>query len=143
MPKSSFPPFAAVALSAAVLFPLPAVAAPDTAALRDAALKDEIAWDIVEGLTTEVGPRLAASDREAKARLWSVEKLKALGFQNVHIETFKMPYWERGAEQARVTAPFDQPLAVTALGYSGSTGPKGIDAEVVYFPTMEIGRAHV
>ena len=35
MPKSSFPPFAAVALSAAVLFPLPAVAAPDTAALRD------------------------------------------------------------------------------------------------------------
>ena len=27
--------------------------------LRDSALQDDYAWDIAEGLTTEVGPRLA------------------------------------------------------------------------------------
>ncbi|HEU5285043.1 MAG TPA: peptidase M28 family protein, partial [Sphingomicrobium sp.] len=32
------------------------------AALREAALKDDIAFDIVEGLTTEVGPRLAGTE---------------------------------------------------------------------------------
>ena len=32
------------------------------AALRDAALKDDLAWTIVEGLTTEVGPRLAGTE---------------------------------------------------------------------------------
>ena len=34
--------------------PVPFVPA-QVATLRDAALKDDIAWDIVEGLTTEVG----------------------------------------------------------------------------------------
>ncbi len=45
-------------LTLAALFglPLPAFAQIDPAALRDAALKDEIAWDITEGLTTEIGP---------------------------------------------------------------------------------------
>jgi carboxypeptidase Q len=66
--------------------------------LREAALKDDIAYDIVEGLTTEVGPRLAGTDAEARARDWAVRKLKALGFANVRIETFDMPVWVRGEE---------------------------------------------
>jgi carboxypeptidase Q len=67
-------------------------------ALRDAALAgDTVAWNIVEGLTTEVGPRLAASDQEVRARTWAVDKLKSLGFRNVHIEPFEMPVWVRGA----------------------------------------------
>ena len=41
-------------------------------ALRDAALKDDHAWDIVEGLTTEVGARLAGTEAEARARAWAV-----------------------------------------------------------------------
>lgn len=125
------------ALCAATLTPSLAHAEPDAAALRDAALQDHIAWDIVEGLTTEVGPRPAASAREAKARDWAVAKLKSLGFANVHIETYMMPAWVRGEEQAQITAPFDQPLVIAALGNSGATGPKGIDAEVAYFPSLE------
>ena len=38
------------------------------ASLREAALKDDIAYEIVEGLTTEVGPRLAGTEAEARAR---------------------------------------------------------------------------
>src|SRR3546814_11097786 len=33
---------------------------------------DDTAWAITEGLTTEIGPRPAGSDREAAARKWAV-----------------------------------------------------------------------
>ncbi|MFZ2982389.1 MAG: M20/M25/M40 family metallo-hydrolase [Sphingobium sp.] len=108
----------------------------DVAALRDAALKDDIAMDIVEGLTTEVGPRPAATEREAKARDWAVVKLKALGFSNVRIEPYTMPAWVRGEETATLVSTFPQSLTITALGNSGTTGKKGLTAEVVYFPTL-------
>ncbi|HEV2080021.1 MAG TPA: M28 family peptidase [Allosphingosinicella sp.] len=104
--------------------------------LRDAALKDDIAWDITEGLTTEVGPRLAGTEAEARARAWSVTKLKSLGFQNVRMETFDMPVWVRGEERAEIVAPFPQPLVVTALGNSAATPPAGITAQVIGFDSV-------
>ncbi|WP_448664563.1 M20/M25/M40 family metallo-hydrolase [Sphingomonas sp. CJ20] len=127
-----------LAAVAALALPLPAFAqtAPDVAALRDAALNDTVAWDVVEGLTTEVGQRLAATEAEARARAWGVKKLTALGFKNVHVETYRMPVWVRGEETAEVLGASAQKLTIAALGNSGSTGPKGVEAEVVYFPTM-------
>ena len=106
------------------------------AQLREAALKDDIAYDIVEGLTTEVGPRLAGTEAEARAREWAVRKLKAMGFANVRVETFDMPVWVRGEEKAWITAPFPQPLAVTALGTSGATPAEGIAAELIGFNSV-------
>lgn len=104
--------------------------------LRDAALKDELAWDIVEGLTTEVGPRLAGTEAEARARDWAVRRLKALGFSNVRVETFDMPVWVRGEERAEIVAPFPQRLVVTALGNSAATPPQGLQAQVIGFNSM-------
>ncbi|MBN8814722.1 MAG: M20/M25/M40 family metallo-hydrolase [Sphingomonas sp.] len=109
---------------------------PAVAKARDAALKDDVAWDVLEGLTTEVGPRLAATEAEARARAWAVVKLKALGFKNVHIETYTMPVWVRGVETAEVVGPYPQKLTLAALGRSGATPPEGITAPVVYFPTF-------
>ena len=40
---------------------------PKVAALRDAALKDDLAYAIIEGLTTEVGQRLGAPRRKRAA----------------------------------------------------------------------------
>src|SRR5689334_16679424 len=107
------------------------------ATLREAALKDDYAWDIVEGLTTEVGPRLAGTEAEARARDWAVRKLKAMGFANVRVEPFDMPVWVRGDEKAWITAPFPQPLAVTALGNSAATPATGIEGELVGFDSIE------
>lgn len=128
-----------LAAAAVLALPFPALAqtAPDVAALRDDALaNDTLAWDITEGLTTEVGQRLAATEAEARARAWAVKKLTALGFQNVHIETYRMPVWVRGDETAEVLGSAAQKLTIAALGNSGSTGPRGVEAEVVFFPTM-------
>ncbi len=97
---------------------------------------DSVAWDIVAGLTTEVGQRLAGSEAESRARDWGAEKLKALGFRNVRIEPFPIRGYVRGIDKARIIAPVPQALAVTALGYSGATPDKGIEGEVVYFPTL-------
>ena len=108
----------------------------DIAALQTKALQDDIAYDIVEGLTTEIGPRQAGTEAEARARNWAVAKLNALGFSNVRNEAYLMPTWVRGAETASVISPYPQKLAITALGNSGSTGAQGLTAELVYFPTL-------
>ncbi|MEA1071188.1 M28 family peptidase [Sphingomonas sp. LY160] len=134
---------AAVATPAFAQTPPPPPVAVDSkvAALRDAALKDEYAWDITEGLTTEVGPRLAGTEAEARARDWSVRKLRAMGFSNVRVETFDMPVWERGFESAEILSPFPQKMVVAALGNSASTGPQGITGEIVAFDSIDALRA--
>lgn len=127
--------FAAFLLASAA----PSLAQPaptQVAQLRDDALKDNYAWDIVEGLTTEVGPRMAGTEAEARARDWAVKKLKAMGFANVRIEPFDMPVWTRGAEGAEVLTPFPQRMVITALGNSASTPPEGITGEIVGFNSM-------
>jgi hypothetical protein len=132
----------AVAQTSITTLPPPVVADPKVAALRDDALhNDHYAWDIVEGLTTEVGQRLAATEAEARARDWAVRKLTAMGFSNVHVEPFDMPVWVRGAESAEIVSPFPQKLVIAALGYSGSTGPEGVTGEIAYFDSVDALRA--
>jgi hypothetical protein len=52
-----------------------------------------------------------------------------------------MPTWVRGEEAASIVAPFPQKLAIAALGNSGSTGEAGLEADIVYFPTIDHLRA--
>ena len=118
--------------------PVPPVAVdPSVARLRDAALEDHYAWDIVEGLTTEVGQRIAGSAAEARARNWAVKRLKALGFANVRVEEFPVTLFTRGFESAEIIAPFPQKLVVTALGNSAVTGPEGITGDVIAFDSID------
>lgn len=120
-----------------IILPLPLAAAPSpVAAIRTTAMQDSVAWDFVEGLTTEVGPRPAGTQQEARARDWTVAKLKSLGFANVRAQPFTMPVWLRGRDEAHILSPFPQQLVLAALGNSGSTPAKGIEGEVVYFPTL-------
>ena len=112
------------------------LATPAHADRADEALAgDTIAWDFVEGITTEVGPRMPGTDAEARGRVWAMDWLRRNGFSNVADEPFEMETWVRGQEMAWVVAPATQPMAITALSTTSSTGPEGIEAEVVYFPT--------
>ena len=69
--------------------------------LIEAGLKDDTGLAFVEDLTTEIGPRLAGSPAEQRARDWAVAELKALGFANVRVEDFEIPYWARTHESWR------------------------------------------
>ncbi len=132
----------ALAQQSTAALPPPVLVDPKIAALRDDALaNDHYAWDITEGLTTEVGQRLAATEAEARARDWAVKRLTAMGFANVHVEPFTMPVWTRGAENAEIVSPFPQKLVIAALGYSGSTGAAGVTGQIVYFGSVDALRA--
>ena len=104
--------------------------------LRAEALAGSNAMAIVTSLTTEVGPRLAGSEAEARARVWALNILAEKGFGNVRNESFEIDAWERREEGAEILAPYPQPLAVTALGGSVSTGKSGLIAEVALFNTL-------
>ena len=106
-------------------------------ALSQAALKENIAYEIVESLTTEVGPRLAGSEAEKRARDWGIAKLKELGFENVHVEPFEVPLWQRGIEQAEIVSPFPQQLTITALGGSVATPEEGVIGQLVRFGSVK------
>ncbi|MEO8113584.1 MAG: M28 family peptidase, partial [Phenylobacterium sp.] len=107
------------------------------AAVRDRALADPTAWQVVESLTTEVGPRLAGSPGMTRAKDWGVAKLKALGFKNVHVEEFTTGAWSRGAEAAEVVGPWPQTLHILGLGGSSPTPEGGLTAETVLFRTYQ------
>ena len=104
--------------------------------LRTAALSSDNAWDIVESLVTEVGPRLAGSEAEARARQWAVRMLREQRLSNIRVEDFTIPYWDATREEASVVAPTQQRLVVAALGGSPSTPQGGLEAEIVRFADM-------
>ena len=117
--------------------PPPATDEQIAAQLRDEALAgQDLAWDWVSELTTRFGPRPAGSDSEHQAAEWAAARLKELGFANVHIESFPITAWVRGAESAQIVTPVSQPLVVAALGESPPTPPGGLEGEVVIFPTF-------
>jgi hypothetical protein len=118
--------------------PTPAGVAVDArvAALRDRALRDDLAFRLVEDLTTEIGPRASGTPSAERARAWAVARLKAMGFRNVRVEPYDVPVWQRGVETGEVVAPYPQPLRLTALGNSGATPADGLTAEVAYFASF-------
>jgi carboxypeptidase Q len=100
-------------------------------------LDSRVGYDIINSLTTEVGPRLAGSEAEARARDWAVAKFKALGFKNVRVEPFLVDYWERHVESAEIVRPFPQKLRVTTLGGSVATKPAGVRGQIVRFASLQ------
>jgi len=104
--------------------------------LQDEALKSDMAWDLLASLTSEVGPRMAGSEADARAVNWAVDTMHSLGFDRVWTEPVSFPRWLRNHEFAEVVSPYPQGLAVTALGGSPSTnGP--LEGEVIQFETLK------
>lgn len=90
------------------------------AELRATALRDDTGWQVTESLTTEVGPRLAGSEADARAVEWAKAKFAELGFDKVWTEPVTFPKWERRGQSAEVLGRHAQPLVLSALG--GSPG---------------------
>ncbi len=123
----------AAPLQAAQPTRIDAKALAQAANLRDAVLQDTTAWQVTESLTTEVGPRLAGSEADARAVEWAKAKFKALGYDKVWTEPVTFPKWVRRSEAAQVLGAHAQPLRVAALG--GSAGGT-VEAEVVRFADL-------
>lgn len=125
---------------AALIFASPAAAADlaqEAQTLKARALTDPTAWEVLESLTTEVGARSVGTPAIVRAKDWGLAKLTALGFENVHAEPFTSRAWVRGAESAEVVSPFPQKLSILGLGWSSSTPPGGLEAEIVLFKSLQ------
>jgi len=105
--------------------------------LRDEVLNSDLGYQILESLTTEIGPRMAGSAQDPLAVKWAVAKMKSLGFDKVYTEEATYSTWIRGVETAEVTAPFPQGMHITALGGSVSTPDHGLQAEVVHLASLD------
>ena len=102
--------------------------------LRVQALADDTAWKVTESLTTEIGPRLAGSEADARAVEWARRKFEALGYDEVWTQPVTFPKWERRSEHGEVLGAYAQPLILAALG--GSPGGT-VEGEVVRFDSLE------
>ncbi|MBJ89223.1 MAG: hypothetical protein CMO98_05105 [Woeseia sp.] len=51
--------------------------------LRERALRDNLSVELVESITTEVGPRRIGTEGDKRAIAWAVAKFQELGFDRV------------------------------------------------------------
>ena len=107
---------------------------PELEALLDAALADGYVYDKLGELCDVIGHRLVGSPGMKQAIEWSVRSMQEAGFDSVWTEPVTVPYWTRGEEWARCTAPTGFDLDISGLGLSDGTGPDhpdGIEAEIL------------
>ncbi len=90
------------------------------------------AFQYLTQLSDEVGARVTGSPQAQKAVEWGLTKMRAIGLENVHAESFQIwRGWTRGTAQASLTEPLQRRLTVDAMGWTGSTQPAGAEGEVV------------
>ncbi|MEJ6476844.1 M20/M25/M40 family metallo-hydrolase [Pseudoalteromonas piscicida] len=105
--------------------------------VREAASQSNLSWQLLESLTTEVGPRLPGTENDKKAVAWAKAQFEQLGFDKVWLEEATFPEWRRYHESAKILVPSEQPLHLTALGNSVSTPKDGLSGEIVLFETLD------
>ncbi len=120
---------------------IPPAVAETVQQLQKSALAGDLAFATVSDLTTMVGPRMAGTEQEARARAWAERTLKGLQFDAVRIEEAKIPYWARLYDAAEIVSPVPFKLYVAALGGSGPTPKGGITAPLVRFTDLNGLRA--
>jgi carboxypeptidase Q len=104
--------------------------------LRTAAMKSDYAYNELQHLTDNIGPRLSGSPQAQKAVDYVAGEMRALG-ADVTLEKATVPHWVRGMEAGELTAwpgqtsGTTQKIVLTALGGSSATPPEGITTEVV------------
>ena len=98
------------------------------AARSDAAV--EAGFARLRHLTDEIGHRLAGSEALDRAIAWAAQVMKEDG-HDVRTEKVMVPHWVRGAESARMTAPYGKDLGILGLGGTVATPAGGVTAPVV------------
>lgn len=101
----------------------------------DEALTSGKAFEVLEYMCTNIGPRLSGSPGAAAAVEYTRQVMQHYGFDSVWLQPIMVPHWVRGKpETGRIVNSKKlgmQPVNVCALGGSVGTGPAGVLAGVV------------
>lgn len=102
------------------------------AAVAGAGTMESHAYQYLEELSDDIGARVTGSPEAGRAVSWGVEKMKAIGLENVHTEPWKLSRgWTRISADAELVSPIRRRLMVDSLGWVGSTPAGGAEADVV------------
>ena len=103
--------------------------------LFDEALARGQSYQMLEHLTTKIGPRLSGSPGAAAAVEFTRQIMTEYGFDSVWLQPVMVPHWQRGQRevgrivQSKKMGSLD--VAVCALGGSIGTGPAGLVGGVI------------
>ena len=93
----------------------------DQQAVQDAIVEsvraDDSAYEFLGHLCDDHGGRLTGSPANEGALISTIEALRAVGV-NARLQTFKMPGWVRGDDEATMVAPLNRKLRATSLSYT-------------------------
>jgi carboxypeptidase Q len=102
------------------------------AAVAGAGTMETHTYQYLEELSDDVGARVTGSPEAAAAEAWGAEKMKAIGLENVHMESWQLfRGWTRISADAEIVAPLHRRVMVDSLGWVGSTVPGGVEAQIV------------
>ena len=113
------------------------------------ALEFKESYELLRGLSKDVGQRLSGSEGAKKAVLWSKEVMENYGFDTVYLQEVMVPHWERGELEEAYFYNGKNKINLSILGAGGtvSTPKDGITAEVVEVSSLdevdELGRENV
>src|SRR5215467_2503585 len=90
------------------------------------------AYDDLEELSDYIGGRVTGSPQAGQAIQWGMQKMRAMGLENVHTEKWQISRgWTRGSAEAQLMSPIHHGLSIDSMGWVGSTKEGGEEADVV------------
>ena len=90
------------------------------------------AYDDLEELSDYIGGRVTGSMQAAQAIQWGMQKMRAMGLENVRAEKWQISRgWTRVSADAELVVPNHRRLSIDSMGWVGSTKEGGEEAEVV------------
>ncbi|MGC1107982.1 MAG: M28 family peptidase, partial [Candidatus Acidiferrales bacterium] len=105
---------------------------PALSAIAGQGMMDSHAYEYLEELSDDIGARVTGSPQCNAAIQWGLDKMRAMGLQNVHAEPWQIfRGWTRVSASAEIISPARHPLMIDSMGWVGSTPQGGVDADVV------------
>jgi carboxypeptidase Q len=102
------------------------------AAVAGAGTMENDDYEFLRELSDDIGARVTGSPEAAKAIAWGVEKMKTVGLENVHTESWQLfRGWTRISADAELLSPVHRRLMIDSMGWAGSTPHGGVEAELM------------
>ena len=114
---------------------------PALSAIAGQGMMSPESYDDLEQLSDYIGGRVTGSPQAAKAIEWGVDRMKAIGLENVHTEPWKLSRgWTRISADAELISPIKRHLTLDSMGWVGSTQKGGVEAQVVEVDLSRLDR---
>src|SRR6201987_3688889 len=89
-------------------------------------------YQYLSELSDDIGARVTGSPEAGRAVEWGVEKMKAIGLENVHTEPWELSRgWTRISADAEIESPIHRPVMIDPMGGVGPTPAGSVEADGV------------